>query len=180
MVSWEDVAPLGDETYVHGAEGEDNVDEYKAAVRANRLLATALRAQGLAEDADVFAYRAQVMQRGLYSQQRKYGRWLISWGLAALSGYGYRLGNIFVAYSLVLAIFALIFWVLGVHSFSAEPGWQALWDSVLVSLSAIHGRATFETLGAWSPAAWAAAIESVIGIVIEGVFVAMLIQRLFR
>jgi hypothetical protein len=29
-------------------------------------------------------------------------------------------------------------------------------------------------------AAWVAAIESVVGIVIEGVFVAMLIQRLFR
>jgi len=45
---------------------------------------------------------------------------------------------------------------------------------------AIHGRTTFETLGAWTPAAWFAAIESVIGIVIEGVFVAMIIQRLFR
>jgi hypothetical protein len=32
----------------------------------------------------------------------------------------------------------------------------------------------------WTPAAWAAAIESVVGVVIEGVFVAMLIQRLFR
>jgi hypothetical protein len=54
-----------------------------------------------------------------------------------------------------------------------------MWDSFLVSLSAIHGRATFEQLGPWSPAAWVAAGESVIGIVIEGVFVAMLIQRFF-
>lgn len=57
---------------------------------------------------------------------------------------------------------------------------HALWDSFLVSLSAIHGRAVFEQLGAWTPAAWVAAIESVVGIVIEGVFVAILIQRLFR
>jgi hypothetical protein len=31
----------------------------------------------------------------------------------------------------------------------------------------------------FTPLAWVAAIESVIGIVIEGVFVAMLIQRFF-
>jgi hypothetical protein len=35
-----------------------------------------------------------------------------------------------------------------------------------------------EQLGAWTPAAWVAAMVSVIGIV--GVFVAMIIQRHFR
>jgi hypothetical protein len=78
----------------------------------------------------------------------------------------------------------MVYWLLGVHSFPPhshppESGVQSLWDSVLVSLSAIHGRTTFEQLGAWSPAAWVAAIESVVGIVIEGVFVAMLVQRFF-
>ena len=90
-----------------------------------------------------------------------------------MAGYGYRLWRIFVAYGLVLAVFALIFWALGVHSYSAEPWYQALWDSFLVSLSAIHGRTFFEQIGAWTPAAWVAAIESVVGIVIEGVFVAI-------
>jgi uncharacterized protein YjbI with pentapeptide repeats len=188
VVSWDGTVPLGDETRARAATDDDgrrksqywHIEHHKAAVRANRLLATALRAQGLNEESDTFAYRAQLMQRGLRFQQRQFGRWLVSWGLAALSGYGYRLWRIFAVYGAVLAIFALIFWALGVHSFAAEPGWQALWDSFLVSLSAIHGRATFETLGAWTPAAWVAAIESVVGIVIEGVFVAMLIQRLFR
>jgi len=32
----------------------------------------------------------------------------------------------------------------------------------------------------WRSASWLVTIESVVGIVIEGVFVAMLIQRLFR
>jgi Pentapeptide repeats (8 copies) len=192
VVAWENVAPLGDEKQANAATYDDfvrageaktrgeRIREYEAAVRANRILATALRAQGLADEADVFAYRAQLTQRGLRFQRRQFGRWLVSRGLALLSGYGYRLRNIFIAYGLVLAIFALIFRALGVHSFGAEPGWQALWDSFLVSLSAIHGRATFETLGAWTPAAWVAAVESVIGIFIEGVFVAMIIQRLFR
>jgi hypothetical protein len=63
---------------------------------------------------------------------------------------------------------------------AAEPWYQALWDSFLVSLSAIHGRAVVEQLGAWTPAVWVAAIESVVGILVAEVFVAMLIQRLFR
>lgn len=188
VVSWEGVAPLGDEKRARATKGddgkrksrEDRIEDYEAAVRANRLLATELRRQGLAENADVFAYRAQIMQRKLNFRRRRFGRWSFSWLFAALSGYGYRLANIFIAYGLVLAVFAAIFWALGVHSYGAEPWYQALWDSFLVSLSAIHGRAVFEQLGAWTPAAWVAAIESVVGIVIEGVFVAMLIQRLFR
>ncbi len=96
-----------------------------------------------------------------------------------LSGYGYRLWRILAAYGAALLLFAVIYWPMGVHSFPHESGLQAFWDSFLVSLSAIHGRTTFEQLGAWSPAAWAAAVESVVGIVIEGVFVAMLVQRFF-
>lgn len=82
-------------------------------------------------------------------------------------------------YGAVLLIFTVIYWLMGVHSFRSESGVQALWDSFLVSLSAIHGRTMFEELGAWTPAAWAAAIESVTGILIEGVFVAVLVQRFF-
>jgi hypothetical protein len=99
--------------------------------------------------------------------------------LWALAGYGYRLWRILAAYGLVLAVFTVIYAALGVHSYRGESGVQALWDSFLVSLSAVHGRATFEQLGAWSVAAWVAAVQSVAGIVIEGVFVAMLVQRFF-
>jgi len=188
VLSWEGVAPLGEEVEAHAAKDQlggrknraSRMVEYETAVRAKRLLATSLRAQGLVDNADVFAYRAQIMQRKLNFRRRRFGRWLVSWDLAAMAGYGYRLWRIFVAYGLVLAVFAGIFWALGVHSYGAEPWYQALWDSFLVSLSAIHGRAVFEQLGAWTPAAWVAAIESVVGIVIEGVFVAMPIQRLFR
>jgi hypothetical protein len=76
-------------------------------------------------------------------------------------------------------LFTLFYWRMGIHSFRHEPGWRAFVDSFLVSLSAIHGRTTFEQLGAWSGAAWTAAVESVVGIVIEGIFIAMLIQRFF-
>jgi hypothetical protein len=88
-------------------------------------------------------------------------------------------GSIFAAYLVTLLMFALIYWRLGVHSHAGESPLQAFWDSLLVSLSAIQGRTVFEQLGAWSTAAWVAAGESVFGILLEGIFVAMLIQRFF-
>ena len=68
----------------------------------------ALRAQGMTDDADIFAYRAQVLQRQLVlPQAASLGRWLFSRLLATLSGYGYHLGNIFRAYALVVLVFAV-------------------------------------------------------------------------
>ncbi len=123
--------------------------------------------------------RAQVLQRRVNRLQRKPFRYLGSLLLAVLSGYGYRLWRILAVYAVVLVIFAVLYWLLGVHSSPQVSGVHALWDTFLVSLSALHGRAAFEHLGAWSPAAWVAAGESVVGIVTEGMFVAMLIQRFF-
>jgi hypothetical protein len=191
VVSWQGVAPLGDEVLAraarHGqgiAKGvlksrEAHIVEYEAAARANRLLATALRAQGNAEDADVFAYRAQLMQRGLRFQRRQFGRWLVSWGLSALSGYGYRLGRIFAAYAIVVLTFAALF-LLPVFLAGGIPSIQNILDALQISLNAIHGRVFFVQFGLDTLQSWLATAESVIGIVIEGVFVAMIIQRLFR
>ncbi len=187
VVNWTPVEVLGDEWVAreatrkneYSAQPEVRLGIYQAGVRANRQLAVALRSQGLSEEADRFTYNAQKLQRDVFDQQRQRGRWLLSWGLALLAGYGYRLWRILAAYGTVLAVFTLVYAMLGVHSMRDESGARALWDAFLVSLSAIHGRTTFEQLGAWSPAAWVAAVESVVGIVIEGVFVAMLVQRFF-
>jgi hypothetical protein len=97
-----------------------------------------------------------------------------------LCGYGYRPLYTVLAYGLALVGFAFIFFGLGVHSHSPEPGWQALWDSFLVSLSAIHGRTVSEELGQWTGVAWVAAVESVFGIVIEGIIIGIVIHRLTR
>jgi hypothetical protein len=187
MVDWERIKRLQDELDAEILNTGDNspkaslerIGVYQAAVRAYRQLATQLRSQGMSEAADHFAYRAQLCQREVLRSQKRRGAWLVSWSLFLLSGYGYRLGSIVRAYGVSLVFFTCIYWFLGVHSFHGEAWFQAMWDSFLVSLSAIHGRTTFEQLGAWSPDAWVAAIESVWGIVIEGVFVAMLVQRFF-
>jgi hypothetical protein len=59
------------------------------------VLAVALQAQGLSEDAARFAYRAQILQRQVLRRQRKLSAYLLSVLLAVLAGYGYRLGRLF-------------------------------------------------------------------------------------
>jgi len=67
------------------------IDRYKEAVRANRQIAIALRAQGLNEYADRFAYRAQTIQRNVLWREREWWRYAISWLGDLLAGYGYQL-----------------------------------------------------------------------------------------
>ena len=112
-------------------------------------------------------------------QRRQFGRWLTSWRLAALSGYGYRLGRIFAAYAIVVLTFATLFLLPTVLK-GAIPTIQNAADALQISLNAIHGRVFFVQFGLDTLQSWLATAESVIGIVIEGVFVAMIIQRLFR
>lgn len=186
-VNWSFILQLGDETHTRRSDEQSRyqagwtsvVTDSATAARAYSQLAVALRSQGLNDYADNYVYRAQLMQREVLRWHKKWGAYLFSLLLFLISGYGYRLWRIVATYAAVVLGFSCIYWALGVHSFTHESGIQTLWDSFLVSLTAIHGRTTFEQLGAWSPAAWTAAVESVFGIVIEGIFVAMLIQRFF-
>ena len=73
VVEWGHLTKLGDEQRAHQIKDDKQrtsttltrVEGYKVAVRANLQLAVGLREQGLNEDADHFAYRAQVLQREL-------------------------------------------------------------------------------------------------------------------
>jgi hypothetical protein len=155
---------------------EQRLSLCEQAVRANRQLATVLHNQGLNEYADYFAYHAQVLQRRVLRRQWQLGKWMFLLVLGALSGYGYRLGRILSAYGLALVLFAGAYFVAGQWFGGTHLAW---YQSLLVSLTAIHGRVFSERFGLDSLQSWVAAVESVVGIVIEGVFVAMLIQRFF-
>jgi len=182
-VEWAQLQVLGDERRARQRRAPDGrhktsqaqLADYRSAVRANLQLALALRGQGLNELADRFTYRAQVLQRAVLRRQRQYGRWLFSLLLAVLSGYGYRLGRMLAAYGVVLVAFATAFY-LGGARFGPRLEW---YQALLVSFTAIHGRVFFEQFGLNSVLSWVAATESVVGLVIEGVFVAMLVQRFF-
>jgi purine-cytosine permease-like protein len=120
----------------------------------------ALQGKGLGDVAARYAYRAQIMQRKRRFYERNWGAYLGSGFLAILAGYGYRLWRILVAYAVVVAVFAVLYSIPGLarHGLSAD-------------LVSTHSLDTAQS--------WIATAESVVGIVNEGLFVAVLIQRLF-
>jgi hypothetical protein len=139
------------------------------------VLAVALEAQGLADDASRFAYRAQVLQRVVLRRQRTPGAYLFSLLLVALAGYGYRLARIAIAYVLIVNLFAAGYFFSGHTLSSAAPTAasiiQGVLDAYQISLNAIHGRVFFAQFGLDTFQSWLATFESVTGIVIEGAFV---------
>jgi hypothetical protein len=183
VIDWRHVTRLGDEQVAQQEKDRKGkrkdkqmrVYEYKKAVRANRQLAVVLRDQGLNEEADHFAYRAQLLQRKVLWGQHEFGRWLFSLLLALLSGYGYRIWRILAAYLLTVSLFALAYFVLGRYSSPHLPLEQAY----LASITAFHGRVFFEQFNPNTPQIWLTALEVIAGLIIEGVFIAMLIQRFF-
>ena len=79
----------------------------------------------------------------------------------------------------VVALFAGLFWLAG---FSAHGTVYRFDVAAQISLNAIHGRVFFapqSQFGLDTVQSWIATAESIVGIVIEGLFVAVLIQRLF-
>ncbi len=148
-------------------------------MRAYRLLAVALQNTGLGEVAARYSYRAQIMQRKRRWHERRLSAYLGSAFLALFAGYGYRLGRVFVAYGLTVGLFAALSLLPGVARGGTHLSWQAVADAAQISLNAIHGRVFFAQFGLDTAQSWIATGESICGIVIEGVFVAVLIQRLF-
>lgn len=175
---------LGDERTARArrdAEGKRKsravrLEEFEGAVRANRQLALALQAQGLNEDAARFAYRAQLLQRIVLRRQRRFGPWLFSHFLDALAGYGYRPGRSLLAYLCIIAGFAVAYFVLGqtVGPRLSPSG------ALIFSLTSFHGRGFFPggiTLD--DPITQVAAIEAVLGLLVEISFIATFTQRFF-
>ncbi len=155
-------------------------ERFRAAVRANRQLAVVLRAQGLSEAADRFAYRAQVLQRRVLrrSGARAYGSYLFSWLLDVLAGYGYKPGRTVIAYLSTILSFAVIYYVLGLLA-GNQPAMSPLY-AFIISIISFHGRGFFPagflpTL----PMAACAACEAIIGLTIEISFIATFTQRYF-
>ena len=195
VIDWSQVTTLGDEkmaqqvktSYGKIKDGKMYLDEYRAAVRANRQLAVALQAQGLNEEAAHFAYRAQLMQRvvlrrfvylpgrSLFQRVRAFGSFIFSWFLDILAGYGYHPAKTLLWYLLMIGGFATAYTVFG-HL----PPFP---DAVVFSFMSFHGRGFFPSLAGetnlHNPLVVLAAAEAVTGLFIEISFIATFTQRFF-
>lgn len=201
LVDWSRITRLGDEKKAHQLhtgrgivkQRAKQLEDYRAAVRATRQLANAMRAQGMNEEAIPFAYRAQALQRKVLWRQalwgeaeapqqrtllrdvgsrlRKLAALIFSYFLDAIAGYGYKPGRTAFIYLVVIAAFAVCYDTLG-HLLPAE--------ALIFSVTSFHGRGFLPgpfTLG--SPVTALAATEAVMGLFIEISFIATFTQRFF-
>lgn len=175
MVDWTKLKRLGEETppFFGWAFA---LRVHRGAVRANRQVAAQLRAQGLNEEADHFSYRAIVRQRGVLLRQGHLLQYLFSLFLAMLAGYGFRPMRTLIWYVLVIIGFAWIYFHLGQtqgHPFAPD-------GAVIFSLTSFHGRGFYPGgLSLEDSITKVAAIEAVVGLLIEISFVATFTQRFF-
>jgi hypothetical protein len=150
--------------------------EFRAAVRANRQLAVALQAQGLNEEAARFAYRAQRLQRVVLWQQKKIGPYLLSGFLDLIAGYGYRPGRSLIAYLFIILGFMGLY-LLNAHFVAPHLRWD---EALVLSVSSFHGRGFFsQDISLGDTYARLAAVEAVIGLIIEISLIATFTQRFF-
>jgi hypothetical protein len=184
VVNWAAIRVLGDDRQALQQEREGVVMDratrilyFKSAVRANQQLALALQAQGMTDDAGRFFYRSRELGRKmlvLYGGRRAIS-YLVSLALAGLTGYGYRMGRMVVAYVALVTIFAALFYGFGQAGVS-HVGWR---EAAVLSITAFHGRVFTPQFTAGSPQSVVTAVEAITGFLFEGIFIAMLAQRVF-
>jgi uncharacterized protein YjbI with pentapeptide repeats len=200
VVDWAAVKLIGDEREAwipieragRPKDAEARLAEFREAVRANRQLVVALRDQGLNEEADRFAYRAQHLQREVLLRQalrgdgasrvsfvrraQRFGAYLFSGFLDLLAGYGYKPGRSLVAYLLFIVAFAGLYLRLGG---SVHPALSPL-AALIFSITSFHGRGFFPGgVALDNPLTVVAAAEAIVGLIIEISFIATFTQRFF-
>ena len=183
VVDWSQIRMLHDEyeagQKMRNGQPKDEawrLREYEVAVRANRQVAIALQAQGMNEDSSRFAYHAQVLQRQVLWRQGRFLQFIFSGFLDGLAGYGYRPGRSLVAYLVVIGLFATFYALLG-HS--VTPHISPL-GALVFSITSFHGRGFFPGgIPLDHPITLLAAMEAIIGLIIEISFIATFTQRFF-
>jgi uncharacterized protein YjbI with pentapeptide repeats len=184
IVNWSGIRVLGDDRQALQLASDEVVTDralrimmLKSAIRANQQLALALQAQGMADDASRFFYRSRVLGRKLLALRggRRIGVYLMSLLLDLLTGYGYRMGRMVVAYVALIALFAALYYGFS-QGGASHLDWKA---AAVVSITAFHGRDFSALFSANSPQSVVAAVEAITGFLFEGLFIAMIAQRVF-
>jgi uncharacterized protein YjbI with pentapeptide repeats len=184
VVHWSGIRVLGDDRpalqpELDGREKDRarRVQEFKSAIRANQQLALALQAQGMTDDANRFFYRSRVLARKLLAFQgkRRAASYLVSLLLAGLTGYGYRMGRMVVAYVALISFYAALYYAFG----QGTASHFGLREAVVLSITAFHGRVFSAPFTPNSPQSVVTAAEAISGFLFEGLFIAMLAQRVF-
>lgn len=169
------------------------VEALRDAARGCRQLAVALRSQGLNVQADNFGYRAQVLQSqiawmqvrnagktlphiGYQTRMRLAGSFLFGLFLDALAGFGYRPGRTAGWYGFTIVLFTLLYHDIG-HYYGPH---LSLLSCLVLSVTSFHGRGFFPGgVSLDDPMVVLAAVEAIVGLLVEVSFIATFTQRFF-
>lgn len=176
VIDWEQVQEIGDEQQ---ARQKPSTENYRRATRAYRQMAVELRNQGINEEADRFAYKAQLLQRIVYRRQKNWPKFASSLFFDRLAGYGYKPARSLVIYFLIILFFAILYHIIP-NSTTSGDTFFTWWQALLFSIVSFHGRVQMAgdvTVG--NTFTWIAAIESILGLLIELSFIATFTQRFF-
>jgi hypothetical protein len=121
---------------------------------------------------------------GLWQRLRNLAGYLGSWFLSIIAGYGYRPGRSILSYFLLVGGFAVAYSLLGTppsHPGTASTYHQLQWyEALVVSLTAFHGRGFFaQQYSPGDPQSVLAAMEAVLGLLLEITFIATFTNRFF-
>ncbi len=177
-VDWAQIPVLGDEVEVAQVKHRrERVRAARDAVRAYSGLVVALRGQNLLTLASRYRLREQRLERKALFWEGRFGAWLFSSLLDLVAGYGEQPVRTLLAYVTTVLGFAGAYFAV---THLLETRLSALsWDEALVlSLTSFHGRGFFPgflSLGDW--VARLGAVEAVVGLFIELVFIATFSRR---
>jgi hypothetical protein len=178
LIDWSKIDTLGDEDYIRLAKTRnDKILALHKAIRAYRAFASALSSQGFKPEASRFRLRGQKLERKLFLMQHHIMRWLFAAILNAMSGTGERPVRALATYCLTLATFAIIYYEV-THALLSGISSLTWSEALVLSITSFHGRGFFPgniLLGDW--VARIAALEAMIGLFIEIVFIATFSRR---
>lgn len=184
QVDWSQIPTLGDELAIATSKNRrDRIAKYRDVAQAYHGLAVALRVQGMLETASLFRLREQRFLRKALLLEFHLPSWIGSLLLDWVAGYGERPARAFRTYAITVSMFAAGYYVLTNWS-QARPDVRDArlrwYEALVLSLSAFHGRGFFpQSLSLGDPVAVLAAIEAVIGLFIELIFIATFSRRFF-
>jgi uncharacterized protein YjbI with pentapeptide repeats len=181
-IDWTTVRKFGDESVARKMRtAAQRTAAYRDAARMYRDLVTALEHQGLSTPASKFRLRVNHVERKALFWNREVRSWAFSSLLNGVAGYGERPGRTFTIYLCLILGFALGYYSMD-HTFGLSvSGSQAdlsFVEACVLSITAFHGRGFFQTpLNLGDPVGIVAAVEAVIGLFIEALFVASFSRR---
>lgn len=172
---------LGDEEDIALATTrKDRIARMRDAARAYQGIALALRSQGLSVLGSAARLREQELERQALFAEHKWGHafgWLL---LEVVSGYGERVRRTVIAYAVIVAVFAVLYFTLAGGFNFANFQFSRIIDALVLSVTSFHGRGFFPGLvGATphDPSVIAAAVEALFGLVVEANLIAAFSRR---